>query len=652
MENSLGELIDKIEELIEYCDDTDFKEAVGYVDQYAVESGKNGGERLLENLAHAKYRLIEAFADYGVPPKAEKHLVDLCRLHEQANDCAVTRIYADALVYLTGDGYLLDENENPDRACKLHDTLKELVRKSPRCELEECLMRALLDFIHYYLRIEEEEEADRIFKEMSELYLPLAANEYMTYLYVRAFSYRIDFYVEQDDFESANEWFDAVRQIPNDTDEGIIRTLSGLTETLVELNIKHEQIQKAEALSTSHRDLLLKKTDERTKEIVRKRMAEIIVALFNHYVLTKQIEAALRKYDELKQMETDTQNDDVAECYARAVYAIAIYYVNGYNFRETMIYKNELERLSGKYEKVRKDLTSYLCMVLRGIASNSEEVSESSFREEALRQLKYMIERDETTSIKYNYAIALADLVCIGVDKDHLTYQGYYLKELKKLADGYPGISSLKEEYARALIFIADQLTDKDESLEFMQIAASLPQPWNTDMFNHISRSLYNKIVKLQDNKDFERVEQWHKLHTELLYHPNIPGNIVVRRAKQLYNIHYDYSEKGDFIHAEEKYQALKELDKKYAETSLKADDNPLGLEIAKRLAGAARNYAIDLRDKTPKKTFSLFESPTKKSAKRIKLLLEDVSLLVVKWKDYPIPEISDAFHNIKIIKL
>lgn len=381
-------------------------------------------------------------------------------------------------------------------------------------------------------------------------------------------------------------------------------------------------------------------------------MAEILVAIFNHYVLTKQIDAALLKYDELKQMEADTQHADVAECYARAVYAIAIYHVNGYDFRKTMIYKNELERLSTKYEKVRKDLTTYLCTVLRGIASNSEEVREASFREEALRQLKYMIERDETMSIKYNYAVALADLVCIGVDKNHQTYQGYYLEELKKLVNGYPEISSLKEEYVRALVFIADQLTDKDESLGFMQIAASLPQPWNTDTFNKISRSLYNEIVKLQDKKDFARVEQWHKLHTGLLCHPNIPGNAVVRQVKQLYNIHYDYSEKGDFIHAEEKYQALKELDRKYANTSLKADDSPLGLEIAKRLAIAAQNYAIDLRDKTPRKAFSLFGSPAKKSAKRIKLLLDDVSLLVAKWKDYPIPEIADAYRKIKLIKL
>ena len=652
MDYTLGELIEKVEELIEYCDDTDFKEAVEHVDQYAVACGKNGSRQQLENLAHAKYRLIEAFADYGASPKAEKHLADLCRLHEQVNNGAITRIYADALVYLTGDGYLLDENENLDRAYELHDTLKELVRKSLQCELEECLMRAFVDFIHYYLRIEEVEEADRIFKEMSELYLPYAENEYMADLYVRAFSYRIDFYVEQDDFESANEWFDAVRQIPNDTEESIIRTVSGLTETLVELNIKHEQIQKAEALSATHRDLLLKKVDERTKEIVRKRMAEILVALFNHYVLTKQIDAALLKYDELKHMEADTQHADVAECYARAVYAMAIYHVNAYNFRETMIYKNELERLSGKYEKARKDLTSYLCTVLRAIVSNSEEVGETSFREEALRQLKYMIERDEATSIKYNYAVALADLICIGIDKNHLTYQGYYLEELKKLTNGYPEISSLKEEYVRALVFIAEQLTDKDESLGFMQIAASLPQPWNTDIFNNISRSLYNEIVKLQDNKDFVRVEQWHKLHTELLCHSNISGDAVVRQAKQLYNIHYDYSEKGDFVHAEEKYQTLKELDRKYADSSLKVGDNPLGLEIAKRLAVAAQNYAIDLRDKTPRKSFSLFISPAKKSAKRIKLLLDDVSLLVAKWKNHPVPEISNAYHTIKLIKL
>lgn len=66
------------------------------------------------------------------------------------------------------------------------------------------------------------------------------------------------FYVKQDDYELANEWFDAVSQIPNDTDEGIIRTISGLAETLVELNIKHEQIRKVEELSATHRSLLLK----------------------------------------------------------------------------------------------------------------------------------------------------------------------------------------------------------------------------------------------------------------------------------------------------------------------------------------------------------------------------------------------------------
>ncbi|MDR2921239.1 MAG: hypothetical protein LBV72_17985 [Tannerella sp.] len=652
MDNTLGELIEKVEELIEYCDDTDFKEAVEYVDQYAVSCKKNGNGRQQENLAHAKYRLIEAFADYGASPKAEKHLADLCRLHEQTNDCAITRIYVDALVYLAGDGYLLDENENLDRACELHDTLKQLVRKNPHCELEESLMRAFVDFVYYYLRIEMEEEADQIFKELHKFYLPYAANEYMTYLYVRAFSYWIEFYIKQDDYESANEWFDTARQIPNDTDEGIIRTISGLTETLVELNIEHEQIRKAEELSATHRHLLLKETDERTKEIVRKRMAEILIALFNHYVLTKQIDAALLKYDELKQMEADTQHPDVAECYARAIYAIAIRHLKQLEFKEAVKCKEALEQLSGKYKEIKSDLTNYISMVLRGIATDSEEVREPSFREEALRQLKYMIERDEDTSIKYNYAVALADLVCIGMDNNRQTYQGYYLEELKKLVNGYPKISSLKEEYARALVFIAEQLTDKDESLGFMQIAASMPQPWDTDTFNQISRGLYNLIVKLLENKDFEHVEQCHQLHTELLCHPDIPAEVVLRQVKQLYNTHYDYSDKGDFIHAEEKYQMLKELYRKYVNASLEIDENPLGLEIAKRLALAAQNHAIDLRDKTPKKTFSLFGSPAKKSAKEIERLLNDVSLLVAKWKDYPMPEIANAYHKIKSIKL
>lgn len=48
---------------------------------------------------------------------------------------------------------------------------------------------------------------------------------------------------------------------------------------------------------------------------------------------------------------------------------------------------------------------------------------------------------------------------------------------------------------------------------------------------------------------------------------------------------------------------------------------------------------------------FSLFISPAKKSAKRIKLLQDDVSLLVAKRKDYPVPEILNAYHNIKLIK-
>lgn len=650
MDETLSKLIVALDELIEYCDDTDFEEAVAHLDQFTATCPKSGNNQQLEILAKGKYRLIEAFVDYGEPITAETHLADLYQLHKQTNNNAITQTYAEALVYLAGDAYLLEENENLDKARELHDMLKTLAREYPQCKLEESLMQALLDLVYYHLRKEEAKEAHRIFLEMNKFHLSYANSAHMTYLYARAFDYWIEHYIQQNNYESANKWLDALSQLPNHADESILRIISCQTEALVELNIKHKQIASAETLCASHRKWLPKETSERTMETIRERMGEILVALFNHYVLTKQMDAATLKYNELKELEADTQHPNIAECYARAVYAMGVYHANAYRFQEAMNYKNELERLLAQYERVKSKLTNYLATLLRGIASDSEEARESSFREEALRQLAYLIEREESSSVKYNYAVALADMVCIGIEKEHQTHRDHYLKELKKLTYNYPKISSLKEEYARALVSIADSLTEKDESLAFMQAAASLPQPWSATQFNHISRSLYNAIVNLGNDKDFVRAEQWHKLHTELMCHPDIPEDTAVRQAKQLYNLHYDYSDQGDFARAEEKYQALKALYKKYADISV--EDSLLAQEVVKRLATATKNYAIDLRDKTPKKTFSLFSSPAKKSAQRIAGLLRDVSALVAEWKECPISEISDAYQAIKSIRL
>lgn len=648
----VNDLYEKIDDLVECCDDTDFTEAVGFVKQFAAECEKVGSDEQFEILANAKSQLIEVFADYDVAVKAMPHLAELKALHERLNRSAITKTYAEALAYLAGEGYLAGDDENLNKAYELQNVLKELVKNHPNDGLEDPLIDTVVSFVHYFLQKENTENAHEALQEAATLYTTYPNSEYIIYSYTRALSYWVSFYIRQDDINSAEEWFKAILQMPR-ADNGIILTISGLAEKLIDFAIEHKQIDKAEKWGVIHQELLTEDVDEQTKEMLQRRMAGITVELFNYHVLEKQLDLAMLKYNELKQTEAHTQNDYLAEYYARAVYAIAIYHINQYRFPEAMQYKEELERLYISYPKVKKALMGYICTILRGIASTSEEVADSAYREEALRRLKQMTQSDEMAeSAKYEYAVALADLVCVGMHKEHLTYQGYYFEELKQLTNGNPTTQSLKEEYVRALLFVAGKLTDKNESLGYIQIAATLPRPLNSETYNQISMNLYNGIVKLQEDKEMAKAEEWYHIHTGLVNEPDIPGMVILRQAKLLYNLHYDYSDAGDFVRAEEKYVQLKTLYEKQADSPLIAEELPLGLQIAKRMANAARNYAIDLRDKTPKKSFSIFGSSQKKAARRVKLLLNDVAGIILIWKDQTLPEIQKIYKQMCTIRI
>ena len=103
----------------------------------------------------------------------------------------------------------------------------------------------------------------------------------------------------------------------------------------------------------------------------------------------------------------------------------------------------------------------------------------------------------------------------------------------------------------------------------------------------------------------------------------------ILRATKMAYNLHYDYSNAGNFEKAEIYYQYLKLLHVRYVDSNDTINDNPLGLEIATRVGTAALNYSIDYKNKNMKTSIFSFR---KKNSEKLQTLLEDVNALTKRW--------------------
>ena len=610
-------------------------------------------EKNYERLAEAHCRLVVDFDDNDDPESAAPHLDAIRRLHERfpANP-RILQSYARALVH-HHDAWLTAAESDPARAAVPYQTLAALAEKHPEFDLSEKISDAYFNQIYYYIKTGELRAAATIRTRLNELHARHADSPHITCRLAQACLTLVQYYADTGQLPLAVETNDAIesfieKHIPalhpeaqNTLRRMQIHGLTSLIETAAERSntgnspvaSDPDAIAVAETHYSKLRALCAPIADAYHR--AAEKFGDASIALYNHYILANAAAAAAEKYLDIERL-YNRYPDVCASYYSRAIYGRITAAAGEQRFDDAEKYLAAFEEFAAAREQqlaeqgsslAVPESTRSLATVSSALANAYGDADRMADAERHSQKIAAIIGRtfppDSASLSPEQFALLGArstTLFNLALDYSRRSdFQSAIARhtDLVDLADRFPDFPAVAEDLVSATDHIAAALAKNGK----LPLVEKLLACRNSAALVHnpsLSKTLYNLIVIATDSKDFPAAERFYiALHEIALQHPANTA-VALRFAKAAYNMHYDYSEAGNFAFAETKYRDLQTLAGLNADNPGLENGNPIGLEIALRQANAARNYAVDLKNK--------------KQLQRIPALYEDVRVLAARW--------------------
>ncbi|AWI09265.1 hypothetical protein [Ereboglobus luteus] len=654
-----------IAEQIEICDDTEFAEARQTLADFERQCVAEPSVQNDEFLAGAHRQLLEAFDDYDAPFDAEPHLDALRRLHERhpANP-RIIEDYANALAH-HHDAWLTAEDADPARAAIPYQALLALAEKNPEHDLSEEIADAYFNQIHHYITRGEHRAADTIHGQLAAHHDRHPASAHITQRLAQAHLTRIYSCADTDELDSARAAYHTLEAfiqkhidaLPPPAQHNLrhmqIRALAHLVETSASPSNTGEnpapsdptEIAAAETHYAAMRELCAPLADAEPR--IARHFADAAIALCNHYNLSDEPAAAAEKYRDLERL-ADRYPQHCAPQFSRALYAQITSAIRERRFADAEKHHAAFERHAiakrdaGAPEK--HDDTEPVENLAQASAALANAYGSASRMPDAERHTRKIADLLDTAkrnpdtgastlaNLAALHALTLHNLIVDYVNTGDTATAAARHADLAALAAQHPDSAAAVENLADATDQIATNLA-KNSGIAAVEKFLSQHVPETLASNPAYSKTLYNLIVIASDAKDITAAERLYAVLRQLVQKNPPHTTAALRLAKAAYNLHYDHSDAGDFPRAETKYRDLVVLSRIHEGNPALENGNPIGLEIALRQSNAARNYAIDLKNKN--------------AAHRIPALLADIRHLAARWTSPAAKPVHDALAQI-----